>query len=281
MCRGGTSAALGVRFRVRVNGQWTQTADYDLSTTTPAVQAGGRHYVRLNFVTPVTGLIECFFDGNLNVGGFNWTADSLSLPAADTYRGEIWSDNFGAGNANYPIRRTPMQHFGARMGLRDPVIQARAGNGWAYGPNITHLDRINLDAGVVATDFNFVALMNSVNDIGQTRATIVNNFVAGLQKAQATYSAATWVPCFVGLDRANSPQAAGDFAAIIAGLEAVADPRTLVIDISGLPKVTNTGTLPNGELHDSYDNVYPGQNESAYLAEQMALMFVAALEARL
>lgn len=273
-----SGGSLARNVRIRVNGEWAQDVDY----VTEAFSA--RRYLKFTFAVPVTGLIEIFVDSTLTVMGMNFAADSASLPdTSNDIRAEMWGDSYMAGGGAWAtsIWSPPLRLFMEAMGVRNPVPQGRAGQGWdATVDSRTILDRMVLDIGYALPDPHFAGTYVSVNDRGNNIAAAASRIAQAVQLLQATYPN-SWIPVFFGFDTAVSGFAAGDMDAMFAAVAAVADNRTLLLDGRSWDKVANSGTLPTRATHDSSDTVHPGDNESAYFWPGMKSLFIGALQAKL
>lgn len=265
--------------RLRVNGEWAQEADY---VTT--AWGGGRCYIKFTLPASTTGLFELSVETTLTVLGMNIVATSVSAPdtSADI-KGEMWWDSYAVGGAAWTnsIWAAPARLLMESFGVTDPVPQGRASQGWVNlidDRNI--LQRIGLDAGFAIADPHFSAMCNSVNDRDEDIPTVAANMALGVQALQTAYPD-SWIPVIIGLDTAVDGFPAGALDSMWDACSAVADNRTLMIDGRSWPKISMTGTLPNGKAHDSIDGVHPGPNERALLRTLVRAAYIAALQAAL
>lgn len=258
-------------FRVRVNGAWAQEADL-----VTAAWGGGRSYIKFTFAAAVTGLIEVFAESTMTILGANITATSVTAPdtSADV-KAEMWWDSYSAGGAAWTnsIWAAPARLFMEAFGVRDPIPQGRASQGWVNlvdSRNI--LQRIELDKNFAIADPHVTFMCNSVNDRVEDIPTVAANMALGVQALQAAYPN-SWVGVIVGFDTAVDGFPAGALDAMWSAVSSVADERTLLIDGRAWPKVSTT--TPG----DSIDGVHPGPNERAELTALAQAAYIAALEA--
>lgn len=267
--------ATAIRWRVRINGEWAQTADYS-----SAVSSGARAYAKCTLASGIVDpLVEVFFDQNVYVVGMNFTTGcTLAAPSrASNVTAEIWWDSYAKGNTGWNLRDTPAQLFGQKLGVRDICCQGRAGQGYvAQQDSRTIAGRISLDKAFANPTYDLVVMPNSVNDNAQDYATVAANMVMGLQTLQVAYPD-TWLFVPVGFSASGADVNSTEIATMVAALNAAADNRTIVIDGTSWPQVTNTGTLPDMSSHDSPDNVHPGPNETNYLTDLMVSTLIASL----
>lgn len=268
-CYSGGTVTRG--FRVRVNGAWAQEADL-----VTASWGGGRCYIKFTFAAAVTGLIEVFAESTMTILGANIAATSVTAPdtSADV-KAEMWWDSYGAGGAAWTnsIWAAPARLFMEAFGVRDPIPQGRASQGWVNlvdSRNI--LQRIDLDKNFAIADPHVTFMCNSVNDRDEDIPTVAANMALGVQALQAAYPD-SWVGVIVGFDTAVDGFPAGALDAMWSAVSAVADERTLLIDGRTWPKVSTT--TPG----DSIDGVHPGPNERAELTTLAQAAYIAALEA--
>lgn len=258
-------------FRLRINGEWAQEADY-----LTASWGGGRRYIKFDLPASTTGLFELSLETTLTALGMNIAATSVSAPdTSNDIKGEMWWDSYAVGGASWTnsIWAAPARLFMESFGVRDPIPQGRASQGWVNlidDRNI--LQRIGLDAGFAISDPHFSAMCNSVNDRDEDIPTVAANMALGVQALQAAYPN-SWVPVFIGFDTAVDGFPAGALDAMWDACSAVADARTLMIDGRAWPKVSMTGD------GDSDDGVHYGENEREVARALARSAFIATLQA--
>jgi hypothetical protein len=189
----------------------------------------------------------------------------------------MWWDSYGAGGAAWTnsIWAAPARLFMEAFGVRDPIPQGRASQGWVNlvdSRNI--LQRIELDKNFAIADPHVTFMCNSVNDRDEDIPTVAANMALGVQALQAAYPN-SWVGVIVGFDTAVDGFPAGALDAMWNACSAVADSRTLMIDGRSWPKISTT--IPG----DSIDGVHPGPNERVQLTTLARAAYIAALEAAL
>lgn len=276
------AASLPNKMRLRVNGQWAQTADYSLFTTSDF----SSHYVKIDFGSTAERVIEIFLQNLSAPFGINTASGAtMALPpvAGTDVSGAFFGDSYVTGNTPglSNIRNTTAQAVGEIMGIPDIIPFGRGGQGFVKTADGRTIDqRIALDAArISAPDIVFVSA--SLNDWNQTAATLQANFAAGITSLKSAYpSQSTFIVALTGFSADNGVLDAPHYAAALNGALSVADARVLVIDTSTWPKVSTTGTLPNAAAHDSTDGTHPGPNETAYLSGLVKTAVIAALKAR-
>lgn len=277
----------GARFaRLRVNGEWAQVDDYVLFQTTDA--AAARHVKwDLGSQSAQPRTIEVFFGNIATPVGFNFdvgTAPSLpdalpNDPISHAYGASYVAGTFGAGYVENNIRNTLCQAFGELMGIDSIVSLGRGGQGFITLVDArTITDRILLDAGrLPAPDIIYVFV--GINDATQPAAQAQASIAYAIRYLKKAYRESI-ICVFTGFAAQNAQTDAAHFTAYRNGALFAADGRVVVVDTSGLPMVTNTGNLPDGNLHDSLDNSHPGTNEKAYMSAQLKALAVAAIKAK-
>jgi len=266
---------------MRVNGQWAKASDYVMFASGPGDNQP--YPVRFDFgsTSAQPREIEFFLPYNGNIFGFNVVTGSAVTPATTTpVKMSAWSDSYGNGYAGLAnIKSTCWQIMAERFGCTDLVPEALGGQGYVTQVNTrTILNRINDDVskitGLDATFGHF-----SINDFLQTQSTVITNTVAGLTALQNALPASTWIGWFVAFPADNGNNSSR-FAAYQAAVEAVAQPRTIIIPAPAFKLISTTGTLPNDAAHDSSDGTHPGQNECAYMGPWMADQFLTRMKTR-
>lgn len=272
-------ADIAYRYRCRVDGQWTQLADYVHSAGT------GFFFIKFDFGAGngAPRLIELFFSASCQIRGITFGASAGTTIANNAYKAwapafehprvMVFGDSYAASTGATGIRDGFAYVLGAELGCPNPVASGVGGQGYIAGGNNSGnpaLSRVDDLSRCGAMDLVVIAL--GINDYAQPAASVqsaVTEFVnAALRHSQAR---------IVVLGPWTGPSKITPtpiFAAIAAGAAAAASERVHYVDTTGWYD-TSGG---NSTLYNSGDGVHKNSAGHRYVGRRAGRAILAALQ---